>query len=222
MRVASRRLTKLKKRVTCCVSSSRRADFPRRVTNATERATCMAGLVMRRARGAKAVGKPLREAVLEWLERHLPSEPDVYVGGKGSHHMLRWHLIPRNKFIGLYFHKMIASDDTRALHDHPYLFNASWILRGAYTERGPNKLVWRKPGSWAFRWGASPHMLLLDIDPRKDYPLKPVWTLFLTGPRVREWGFLCPKGWRSWFEFHGVKPNTEYNDANSWRDKGCD
>jgi hypothetical protein len=29
----------------------------------------------------------------------------------------------------------------------------------------------------------------------------PVWTLFITGPRVREWGFLCPQGWRHWKDF---------------------
>lgn len=26
-------------------------------------------------------------------------------------------------------------------------------------------------------------------------------TLFITGPRIREWGFWCPKGWRHWKEF---------------------
>lgn len=38
---------------------------------------------------------------------------------------------------------------------------------------------------------------------------KPVTTLFITGPKIREWGFLCPKGWRHWKDFcdscdHGV------------------
>ena len=29
----------------------------------------------------------------------------------------------------------------------------------------------------------------------------PAETLFITGPRVREWGFACPKGWVPWQEF---------------------
>lgn len=30
----------------------------------------------------------------------------------------------------------------------------------------------------------------------------PAITLFITGPRVREWGFWCPKiGWRHWRVF---------------------
>jgi hypothetical protein len=31
--------------------------------------------------------------------------------------------------------------------------------------------------------------------------LMPVWTLFVTGPRVRSWGFWCAHGWRHWKTF---------------------
>lgn len=34
---------------------------------------------------------------------------------------------------------------------------------------------------------------------------KPVITLFITGPRVRNWGFWCPKGWRRWQDFCDVR-----------------
>lgn len=27
------------------------------------------------------------------------------------------------------------------------------------------------------------------------------WSLFITGPNVRTWGFACPKGWVSWQQF---------------------
>lgn len=43
----------------------------------------------------------------------------------------------------------------------------------------------------------------------------PVITLFITGPRVREWGFLCPKGWRHWREF------TDPTDSGQ-TGRGCD
>lgn len=29
-------------------------------------------------------------------------------------------------------------------------------------------------------------------------------TLFITGPRIREWGFHCPKGWVHWKKFCAV------------------
>lgn len=33
------------------------------------------------------------------------------------------------------------------------------------------------------------------------YNEKPVITLFITGPKIREWGFHCPKGWVHWEKF---------------------
>jgi hypothetical protein len=41
------------------------------------------------------------------------------------------------------------------------------------------------------------------------------WSLFITGPRVREWGFLCPKGWVHWQTF------TAENDS-ARVGRGCD
>ncbi len=35
----------------------------------------------------------------------------------------------------------------------------------------------------------------------------PVWTLFITGPRVRDWGFHCPSGWRRWQDFVAETPD---------------
>ena len=43
---------------------------------------------------------------------------------------------------------------------------------------------------------------------------KSTWTIFITGPRLREWGFLCPNGWRHWREF------TSADGTNIG--KGCD
>ena len=42
----------------------------------------------------------------------------------------------------------------------------------------------------------------------------PVWTLFITGPRLRSWGFYCPQGWRHWEDF------TSPDGRNVGR--GCD
>jgi hypothetical protein len=43
----------------------------------------------------------------------------------------------------------------------------------------------------------------------------PCWTLFITGPRYREWGFLCPQGWMHWQRF------TASNDPGAIG-AGCD
>lgn len=43
-----------------------------------------------------------------------------------------------------------------------------------------------------------------------------VWTLFLTGPVVREWGFLCPQGWRHWKEF------VQMREGGNQMGRGCE
>ena len=35
---------------------------------------------------------------------------------------------------------------------------------------------------------------------------KPSWSLFITGPKLRTWGFWCPKGWMHWEKFVKVVP----------------
>jgi hypothetical protein len=132
--------------------------------------------------------------------------PDFVIGGHERPYLLRWWLIPRNPIFNVYLHKFMRSDDDRALHDHPWLFNVSRLLRGPYIEwvpsasGNPHRPVPRflKAGDWRFRWGPAPHRVQLHKFAGKE---QPVWTLFITGPRVRQWGFYCPQGWMHWKRF---------------------
>lgn len=153
------------------------------------------------------------------LDKALGRYPDRIIGSEDDPYLLRWHVIPRNRFFNIYLHKFCKSDDDRALHDHPWLFNVSVLLKGSYCEHltGGRKKH-RKAGLFSgvkFRWGKSPHRVELLKD---GYPYgkeQPVWTLFVTGAIVREWGFYCPKGWRHWKEF--VKITEKGNE----RGAGC-
>ena len=140
-----------------------------------------------------------------WLIRKLCAgialrrEPNFVIGGGDQPYMRRWHVIKRNAIFNIYLHHILRSDDDRALHDHPFA-NLSVILTGGYTEILPTKgattlKVRRISGEMVFRWPASAHRLSIE-DPRYC-----AWTLFITGPRVREWGFWCPQGWRPWQQF---------------------
>ena len=60
-------------------------------------------------------------------------------------------------------------------------------------------VVRRRPGAVVLRRAKSAHRVALVRD-SLGYE-KACWTLFLTGPRVRDWGFWCPNGWRHWHEF---------------------
>lgn len=139
----------------------------------------------------------IRELILRWAQSR---KPDFIIGGAEHPYLLRWWLIPRNPLFNVYVHKFLRSDDDRALHDHPWLFNCSILLDGMYWEHTPRgiRLLWS--GDWKFRWGPAPHRVELMKPLGRSNPA-PVWTVFVTGPRIREWGFHCPRGWVHWRDF---------------------
>lgn len=125
--------------------------------------------------------------------------PDFAIGHQNDVYLYRWWVIPRNRFFNVYLHQFVRSDDDRALHDHPWS-NLSILLRGRYVEHtiaagGINVRTERIAPAWKLRpSGAAAHRLEL-IDGE-------CWTLFITGPRYREWGFHCAdRGWVHWTKF---------------------
>lgn len=135
----------------------------------------------------------------------IPREPDFIIEDSEDVYLRRWWIIPRNKLFNIYLHHFWKSDDDRALHDHPWA-NISILLSGSYLEHLPNGVVklrkpWRPWSFWRIpmRFPTSSHRVAL-IDGKR------VWTLFLTGPKVRTWGFHCPRGWIPWTEFVDQRP----------------
>jgi hypothetical protein len=127
----------------------------------------------------------------------LRRRPDVLIGRPDDTYMRRWWVIPRNRYCNIYLHHFVRSDDDRALHDHPWI-NASILLDGRYTEHtiargGVHHHVEYRTGAIKLRGAKYPHRIELTDGP--------CWTLFLTGPNIREWGFHCPAGWRPWKQF---------------------
>lgn len=119
--------------------------------------------------------------------------PDFVIGNQDNPYMLRWYLIPRNRLFNIYLHKIVRDDDDRALHDHPWI-SVSILLNGAYTEVTEKGRRVFKVGSVIFRSHKYKHRLeVLDN--------KPCWTLFITGPKIRVWGFHCLKGFVPWYDF---------------------
>ena len=110
----------------------------------------------------------------------------------GDKYLFRWHLTPRNRYLNIYLHKFCQSDDGRALHDHPWN-SVSIMLKGSYDEVFNNETKRRNAGQIFGRKATTAH--------RIEIVYGPVWTIFITGPKVREWGFWRPKGWRHWMDF---------------------
>ncbi len=115
--------------------------------------------------------------------------------------MNRWWIVRRAKAkrfrFNIYLHQFIRSDEDRALHDHPW-WSVSFLIKGNATElfytKNKNITVRKIPRFWpVFREATHTHRIVIGN--------KPVWTLFITGRKTRDWGFHCPQGWRRWKDF---------------------
>jgi hypothetical protein len=139
--------------------------------------------------------------------------PDFIIGDKDDPYLLRWWVIPRNRFFNIYIHEFRKSDNDEALHDHSWI-NFSYLIDGSYTEHtikagGINVKDLRKAGDFKLRLsGKTAHRIELT----HGY----CTTLFVTGPKYREWGFHCPKkGWVHWEKFCGDQDKGQVG-------RGCD
>ena len=103
----------------------------------------------------------------------------------------------RDRFpFNVFLHKFLKGDPDD-VHDHPWPY-ATLILKGGYYEWLPqfdskgNKIaemcVWRRPGSFRVCRANSYHRIELD-------PSVTAWTLFMPGPKKRDWGFLVNNKW---------------------------
>lgn len=130
-----------------------------------------------------------------WLRKWLRGEPHQIIGTNSDPYLLRWYIIPRNPVVNLYLHQFLRSDDDRALHDHPWWF-WSVVLAGHYYEhRADGRRIRRRAGSIAYRSATTRHRVELPISQDRFSLLRreeSCWTVVLTGPRRRIWGFWCP------------------------------
>lgn len=142
-------------------------------------------------------------------------QPDkvIYTDDITDPYMHRWYLIPKNPLCSVMINQVFRSDDDRAHHDHPWA-NASIPLDGRTREHvihqgGRQTYDDLVPGTIRIRWtGRFAHRL--EMMPGEVYT-----SLFITGPRYRQWGFHCPfVGWVHWKDFTA--------DEGRKLGKGCD
>lgn len=145
------------------------------------------------------IGKLLARAIFRFVPPKRP--PDFLIGPtQDDPYMRRWWIIPRNRWFNIYLHHMIHDDDDRAAHDHPS-WSLSLCLKGFIREfqliPGTFPEQWRineiEEGDWKWRSSTFSHRL--------TFPKGEAWTLFINGPKLRTWGFHCPKGWIPWQQF---------------------
>ncbi len=130
----------------------------------------------------------LPRSVLFFLKRRaaeISSRPPSKV--IGTEYLSRWHVLPKNPLFNIYLHHVQGNDPDSHLHDHPWLFNCSIVLRGEIDETLPKRHRFLQEGSVTARMSRAPHRL--------DLRSKDSLTLFLTGPKIRKWGFYTESGW---------------------------
>jgi hypothetical protein len=91
---------------------------------------------------------------------------------------------PFNVFV----HKFLKSDPDD-LHDHPWPY-MTIILRGGYWEYTRDTVMPTWKGAGQIRFGHSTDYHRIELEPDVE-----CWTLFVPGPKIRDWGFLVGNSW---------------------------
>lgn len=115
--------------------------------------------------------------------------PDFVIGGQDPY-LRRWWIIPRNQVFNVYLHEFLRDDEDRACHCHPWIslsLSLNHTMDEVWLDRKYGVTVERRrtvaPGTLLFRRAKFAHRMIV--------PTRGSLTLFITGPRVREWGFWC-------------------------------
>ena len=111
--------------------------------------------------------------------------------------------VVQTPLFGVFLHRIHQPDVDRDPHDHPWPF-LSFVLSGGYTERiwADKKRRRNDLHSLEFRRGRwSLHRMRADRAHRILSVEDQLWTLVLTGPRKRDWGFWTNDGLVLWRDY---------------------
>lgn len=155
-----------------------------------------------------------------WIDKVLCKE--LITGPDGEDNYLhRWWLMSLPREQRVYLHRFIGSDWTPVLHDHPKWFISIGLI-GGYVEEttaeprpsGPINSIgtslWLRNDGFKrlkrIRWVApwvrffpSSHIHRLRCNRKRV-----CWTIIITGPLEREWGFWPDGKWVPWKEYLGM------------------
>jgi hypothetical protein len=147
-----------------------------------------------------------------WLDRLFDGK--VIVNCEREPYLLRWYIF-KTRWVSLFLHKFVRSDEDRALHDHPWAFLVIPIWRG-YMEH--NEIVADAPvPGGVHRWDNKTRVLPFigtryrnelyrhRVELLTDAAGKPLpaWSLFFHFEKRREWGFWPKEGfiqWNKWWQ----------------------
>lgn len=135
--------------------------------------------------------------------RNLPPGPVVIkfaerLGLPDCPYVIRWRI--ETPWGSVRLHKWLGPDDDRAFHDHPWDF-ITFVLRGGYVDKSPAGDEHLRAFTTRHRGANHRHTVVPDPDG--------AWTLVVTGPKIRSWGFWVAGKFRKankYFASHGHHP----------------
>lgn len=124
--------------------------------------------------------------------------PLVLLDEDNGREFLRRYRIVQTPWVSVFVHRMQVPDPGSDLHDHPWAFG-SLILAGGYDEvtasirdaKHGQKIRRRARWTWALTRIDECHTIV-------SLARSPTWTLVVTGPTRRRWGFYVDGAWQDW------------------------
>lgn len=161
-----------------------------------------------------------KEIAMRYLgSLHRPADLVIAPKIGDGPYIYRWYIVSHDsRYGGVYFHIQVSDDPERPLHDHPW-DNMSVILGGdGYREvitgfpmfkDHSEHTYTRRPGDVIFRRATEAHRLFMprNLGGAKGYTM----SQFSMGPKVREWGFWFPDGWRPFTDVTHLKDGVSYH-----------
>lgn len=127
--------------------------------------------------------------LLYWISGRLPCR---IIDDKGIPYLERYYL---GTLLGVrfYLHRFVGSDPDSGLHDHPWPWAGSVVLKGWYYEelRGGSSVKLRRVRWFNWLTGDTFHRVILPVKDWNEF--SPCWTLFFhRAAYTKPWGFLRP------------------------------
>lgn len=105
-------------------------------------------------------------------------------------YLVRWRF--ETPWGSIRLHHWLAPDDPRHRHDHPWSF-VTFVLKGGYTDLSPNGDSHLKAPAIQYRDATHQHTVVPDLGG--------AWTVIVTGPKIRNWGFWVNGKFRSHIKY---------------------
>lgn len=134
----------------------------------------------------------------------------IYHGDRPYMH--RYYIV-RSRAANIRLHHIMRDDAERDLHDHPWDFTTH-LLSGGYREHlGTGEIVEHHAPCTVHRRATDAHRLeLLE---------GPMWTLIVTGPWFRTWGFHTADGWVPWRDYQGHATTVDTDPDRRPHSRAC-